>query len=53
MVDVTDYVGVYGLVNSWTDFINLAFFTGPTTPAPTPTTDTPSRPTTGCSSSSG
>jgi porin len=34
IVDVTDYVGVYGLVNPWTDFINLAFSTDPTTPAP-------------------
>jgi porin len=31
---VTDYVGVYGLVNPWTDFLNLAFSTDPTTPAP-------------------
>jgi porin len=34
IVDVTDYVGVYGLMNPWTDFINLAFSTDPTTPAP-------------------
>lgn len=34
IVDVTDYVGVYGLVNPWTDFINLAFSTDPTMPAP-------------------
>ncbi|MGB7880011.1 MAG: hypothetical protein WBL31_14710 [Ilumatobacteraceae bacterium] len=34
IVDVTDYVGVYGLVNPWIDFINLAFSTDPTTPAP-------------------
>ena len=34
IVDVTDYVGVYGLVNPWTDFLNLAFSTDPTTPAP-------------------
>ena len=34
IVDVTDYVGVYGLVNPWTDFINLAFSTDPTIPAP-------------------
>lgn len=34
IVDVTDYVDVYGLVNPWTDFSNLAFSTDPTTPAP-------------------
>jgi porin len=34
IVDVTDYIGVYGLVNPWTDFANLAFSTDPTTPAP-------------------
>ena len=34
IVDVTDYVGVYGLVNPWTDFINLVFSTDPTIPAP-------------------
>ena len=34
IVDVTDYVGVYGLVNPWTDFINLAFSTDPTIPSP-------------------
>lgn len=34
IVDVTDYVGVYGLVNPWTDFSNLAFSTDPTIPAP-------------------
>ena len=27
IVDVTDYVGVYVLVNPWTDFVNLAFST--------------------------
>ena len=31
---MTDYVGLYGLVNPWTDFLNLAFSTEPTTPAP-------------------
>jgi porin len=34
IVDVTDYVDVYGLVNPWTDFSNLAFSNGPTIPAP-------------------
>ena len=34
IVDVTDYVDVYGFVNPWTDFINLAFSTNPTMPAP-------------------
>ena len=34
IVDVTDYVNVYGLVNPWTDFSNLAFSTDPTIPAP-------------------
>ena len=34
IVDVTDYVDVYGLVNPWTDFGNLAFSTSPTIPAP-------------------
>jgi len=34
IVDVTDYVSVYGLVNPWTDFSNLAFSTDPTIAAP-------------------
>jgi len=34
VVDTTDYVDVYGLVNPWTDFSNLAFSTDPTIPAP-------------------
>jgi porin len=34
IVDVTDYVDIYGLVNPWTDFSNLAFSNGPTIPAP-------------------
>jgi len=34
VVDVTDYVDIYGLVNPWTDFSNLAFSTNPTIPAP-------------------
>ena len=29
LVDFTDYVNVYGLVNVWTDFNNLSFATGP------------------------
>ncbi len=33
-VDVTDYVNVYGLINPWTAFSNLAFLTDPTIPAP-------------------
>jgi len=34
VVDVTDYLDVYGLVNVWTDFNNLSFSTNPTIPAP-------------------
>jgi porin len=34
IVDTTDYVDTYGLVNPWTDFNNLAFGTDPTIPAP-------------------
>jgi len=34
IVDVTDYVDVYGLMNPWTDFNNYAFTTNPTIPAP-------------------
>ena len=34
VVDVTDYVDTYGLVNPWTDFSNLAFSNGPTIAAP-------------------
>jgi len=34
IVDVTDYVDVYALVNPWRDFSNLAFSTNPTIPAP-------------------
>ncbi len=33
-VDPTDYVDVYGLVNPWVDFTNLAFLTNPTISAP-------------------
>lgn len=34
IVDTTDYVDVYGLVNPWTDFGNLSFSTNPAIPAP-------------------
>ena len=34
IVDVTDYLYVYDLVNIWTDFNNYAFTTSPTIPAP-------------------
>lgn len=34
VVDVTDYLDVYGLVNPWTEFNNYAFTTSPTIPAP-------------------
>ena len=34
IVDTTDYIDVYGLVNIWTDFNNYAFTTNPTIPAP-------------------
>jgi porin len=34
IVDVTDYIDVYGLVNPRTDFNNYAFTTNPTIPAP-------------------
>jgi len=34
VLDTTDYVDVYGLVNPWTDFINSTFGTSPTVPAP-------------------
>ncbi len=33
IVDTTDYVDVYGLVNIWTEFNNYAFTTNPTIPA--------------------
>ncbi len=33
-VDVTDYLNIYGLVNPWTAFSNLAFLTDGTIPAP-------------------
>jgi porin len=34
VVDSTDYVDTYSLLDSWTDFNNLAFTTNPTIPAP-------------------
>jgi len=34
VVDVTDYVDTYGLVNPWTDFMNSTFGTSPTLAAP-------------------
>lgn len=34
IIDVTDYLDVYGLINPWTHFSNLQFSTNPTIPAP-------------------
>ena len=34
IVDVTDYLDIYGMVNPWSSFSNLAFLTNPTIPAP-------------------
>lgn len=34
VVDTTDYLDIYGLINPWTAFSNLAFLTDPTIPAP-------------------
>jgi len=34
IVDTTDYVDTYSLVDSWTDFNNMTFATNPTIPAP-------------------
>ena len=34
IVDVTDYVDVYGFTNPWTDFSNAAFANTPTIPTP-------------------
>ncbi|UCH23201.1 MAG: carbohydrate porin [Deltaproteobacteria bacterium] len=34
VVDVTDYIDIYGLTNPWTQFQNLVFLTNPTIPAP-------------------
>lgn len=34
VVDVTDYIDIFGLINVWTDFNNLAFSTSVTLPAP-------------------
>ena len=44
IVDVTDYLDVYGLVNPWTDFNNYAFTTNPTIPAPDQGWTTSTRP---------
>ncbi len=34
VVDATDYLTMYGLINPWTSFSNLAFLTEPTIPIP-------------------
>lgn len=34
LVDATDYLNLYGLVNPWSDFNNLSFSTDPTIPVP-------------------
>jgi porin len=34
VVDVTDYLNIYGLANPWTSFQNLSFVLDPTIPAP-------------------
>ena len=34
VVDATDYLDIYGLINPWTSFQNLAFLTNPTIAAP-------------------
>jgi porin len=34
VVDATDYIDVYGLINPWTGFSNLAFSTNPAIPVP-------------------
>lgn len=34
IVDSTDYLDIYGLINPWTSFSNLAFLTNPTIPVP-------------------
>ena len=34
VVDVTDYLNIYGLINPWTSFQNLSFIIDPTIPAP-------------------
>lgn len=34
IVDPTDYVDIYALVNPWTQFSNLSFITSPTIPVP-------------------
>ena len=34
IVDATDYLDIYGLINPWTNFANLSFSTDPTIPVP-------------------
>lgn len=34
IIDVADFIDVYGLVNVWTEFNNVAFATNPTIPVP-------------------
>ena len=34
ILDATDYLDIYGLVNPWTNFANLSFSTDPTIPVP-------------------
>ncbi|UXM81858.1 hypothetical protein N7V09_19710 [Shewanella seohaensis] len=34
IIDVADFLDVYGLINVWTEFNNLAFATNPTIPTP-------------------
>jgi len=34
VVDVTDYIDIFGLINIWTDYNNLHFSTSPTSPLP-------------------
>jgi len=34
VVDVTDYIDIFGLINIWTDYNNLQFSTSPTSPLP-------------------
>lgn len=36
VVDVTDYLDIYGLINPWTSFSNLAFLTNASIPSPNP-----------------
>ncbi len=34
VIDVTDYIDIYAAINPWSSFLNLAFLTNPTIPAP-------------------